>query len=222
MSNKSKESLLVQIGETSDGKIVKCDFSSINNMLVSGTTGSGKTSFIYSLLYSLMEQNDPSEVKFMIFSSNVSDYSFLNGSAFMLCPIISDPRRVERAIAVAYEVAARRLEHRELEKAPHVFLIIDDYARATEMGMNLYAPVNYLQLTRLVKMHCILVTSIPTTSVIPSEMRALLPYRVSFTTASPQFSKIILGTGGAESLRYPGEMIYKCGGQTVRLDARGT
>lgn len=215
----NNESLLVKIGETSDGKIVKCDFSSVNNMLVSGTTGSGKTNLIYSLLHSLMENNDPSNIKFIIFASKISDYDFMSRSAYLLYPLISDPRLVERGIAVAYEEAAKRMEHRELDNSPHIFLIMDDFASAAEREYIIDAMRRLLMLTRLVKMHCILVTSIPTSSIVPSEVKALIPYRISFTTTSPQISRMVIGRAGAETLRYPGEMIYKCGNQMLTLDA---
>lgn len=208
--------LMITIGTTSNGTEVKRDFSIINNMLVSGTTGSGKTEFIQSLIYGIMEQRTPDEARFVIFDSKGIDYMAMQNSPFLLMPVVNDYSKASRIAAILVEEAEKRIENMDFSYKPDIFFILDDYAQC---GMLEDIFARLLTISRVAKIHPIIVTSTPTAETLSAEIKALIPYRLTFTTANNKVSQMVIGTAGAENLRYPGEFIYKCGSDIVRANA---
>ena len=127
-----KGDLIVPLGITEEGKVISQDLASIPHMLISGTTGSGKTAFIQSLLGALMLQYGPEKVKFLIFDSKMVDYGIFNSSANLLVPVITNQGKVAGAVEWLNNEVNRRLrlkqEGSSLNDVPEIFLIIDDYS----------------------------------------------------------------------------------------------
>ena len=124
-----KGDLTVPLGITEEGKVISQDLASIPHMLISGTTGSGKTAFIQSLLGALMLQYGPEKVKFLIFDSKMVDYGIFNSSASLLVPVISNPSKAAGALGWLNNEVNRRLRLKQeggsLNDVPEIFLIID-------------------------------------------------------------------------------------------------
>ena len=218
-SSSSEQSLLADFGMNNYGEVITKDCSDFNNVLVSGTTGSGKTSFVVSLLFSLMRNYGPEKIKLAIYDSSLVDYSFLKGSRFLLTPIINDSRKLARATAIMVEEAEMRIEQGVPTDKPDIFFVLDDFADAIGNSEIELMMQRLLSLSRKARIHVIIVTSTPTASVLSAEMKALIPFRIAFTTANYQASQMIIGESGAENLRYPGEFICKFGGNRQAYDS---
>ncbi len=205
--------LNIQLGITEDGTAVYKDLANIPHMLIAGTTGSGKTAFIQSLLVTLMLQYDHEKVRLAIFDSKKVNYGIFNGSANLLAPVSTDCTKAGGLISFLNRKANRRIEMKQegslLNEEPEIFLIIDDYSALSNNKTVSNELSDLLKIGRSVKIHCIISTSTPTAKIIPTELKANIPCRIAFSTASKADSRIILDTNGAETLSAPGEMIFK-------------
>ena len=215
-----KGDLIVPLGITEEGKVISQDLASIPHMLISGTTGSGKTAFIQSLLGALMLQYGPEKVKFLIFDSKMVDYGIFNSSANLLVPVITNQGKVAGAVEWLNNEVNRRLrlkqEGSSLNDVPEIFLIIDDYSDLSNNESVINELFNLLKTGRLVKIHCIISTSTPTAKIISTELKANIPCRIAFSTASKADSRMILDINGAETLLTPGGMIFKWQNELVK------
>lgn len=212
--------LNVPLGITEDGKVISQDLANIPHILISGTTGSGKTAFIQSLLGALMLQYAPEKVKFLIFDSKMVDYGLFNSSANLLVPVITNQGKVAGALGWLNSEVNRRIKMKQegssLNEEPEIFLIIDDYSDLSNNESVINELFNLLKTGRLVKIHCIISTSTPTAKIISTELKANIPCRIAFSTASKADSRIILDINGAETLLAPGGMIFKWQNELVK------
>lgn len=215
-----KGDLIVPLGITEEGKVISQDLASIPHMLISGTTGSGKTAFIQSLLGALMLQYNPDKIKFLIFDSKMVDYGIFNTSPYLLVPVISNRDKVAGAVGWLNNEVNRRLRLKQeggsLNDVPEIFLIIDDYSDLSNNESVINELFNLLKTGRLVKIHCIISTSTPTAKIISTELKANIPCRIAFSTASKADSRMILDINGAETLLTPGGMIFKWQNELVK------
>lgn len=219
----SDGNLYVPFGVTEEGKTLLQDVSEIPHILVSGTTGSGKTAFIRSLMCMLMFQYLPEKIRFMMFDSNAVDYTAFNSSPYMLVPVTSNPQRVSGMISWLHTETLERIRKVQLgfslEEKPEIFFILDDYAHCLsdeDMTKKLF---KVLSVGRIAKVHCIISTSASSAKIVPTELKANIPCRISFHTATKMDSRIILDMHGAEGLTFPGEMICKTYGNVVKCKA---
>lgn len=188
------------------------DLSKISSVLITGITGSGKTSFIHSLIASLIMQYTPDELKFIIADSKGIDYCIFKDMPHLMIPIISEPKKVCGLLNWVLSEVKRRLSlvaiNRECE-LEQIVLIIDDFSLAAQHPENFEYMQQILALCRTVNIHCIICTSIPTTDVIPTALKANILYKVAFRASSRQLSKLALDEIGAEMLHVPGEVLIK-------------
>ncbi len=188
------------------------DLSKISSVLITGITGSGKTSFIHSLIAGLIMQYTPDELKFIIADSKGIDYCIFKDMPHLMIPIISDSKKVCGLLNWVLSEVKRRLSlvatNRECE-LEQIILIIDDFSLAAQHSENFEYIQQILALCRTVNIHCIICTSIPTTDVIPTALKANIPYKVAFRASSRQLSKLALDEIGAEMLNVPGETLIK-------------
>lgn len=191
------------------------NLNDIPNIIVSGTVGSGKTTFIQGLIVSLSRYYKSTQVKFIIFDSKGIDYTDFSFIPYMELPVVSSAEKLLRALSWVNSEAQKRITNLpELKDElgngiQHVFVILDDYA---SIGRN--PEINELirksiAISNRVKIHYIIVTSIPHSSILPSEIKASIPCRIVFSTASSRESKMILDDYGAEELIPPREFFYK-------------
>lgn len=214
---------VVPIGKNERDGIVYRDLSQISHILISGTTGSGKTAFIQSLMISLMLSMPTENVKFIIYDSKQIDYMFFQGIPQLIIPILTDSKKTMGAINWALSEANNRIKlfaenAKYINEAPHIFIILDDYSALASCD-DIECLVNLLKIGRRANIHCILSTSTPTSNVISTEIKANVPCRIAFHTTQKSVSRMILDENGAELLQIPGEMIFKGQNQNVKCSS---
>ena len=214
------QNFVIPIGEE-NSKAVYQDLSKTSHMLISGTTGSGKTTFIQSVLSSIMLTVPVDMAKFIIYDSKHIDYMFFKDAPQLLLPIINDSQKAVGAISWLVSEANKRLTLRteSIEKfnaLPQIFLILDDYSEVAVYDADYESLVSLLKIGRAANIHCVLSTSTPTSQVVSTEIKANVPCRIAFHTTQKSVSRMILDENGAEMLQIPGEMIFKGQNQNVQ------
>ena len=216
---KKTKNVSIAVGTNNKGKVYE-DFTTISHMLVSGTTGSGKTSFVRSALLEIIEQYGPKEVRLILCDSRAVDYTDFNGIPHLLIPVVSDPKKVRGAVGWAlYEAKDRIREDSLLGNSVPIYLVIDDCAEILKKDDFQEDLAELLHIARSVNIHCWIVTSTPSSTIFPMNILANVLGRIAFHTASKSVSRSILGENGAESLKMPGEMILRNNNGMARCEA---
>lgn len=198
----------IPFGFTEDNLYTQ-DYTQISNMLVTGTTGSGKTSFVQTLMTEMMQISTPSEVKFIVFDSKQVDYAYLYNNPYMIAPVLTDVSKIESVLRwLKAEVSARKKEISLISSKPHIFVIFDDFYEVSNSLTDDSSLISLLQEGRRLNMHYILVSSTPSNKIISAELKANLPYKIAFHTATKAVSRMIIDEPGAELLSITGEIIY--------------
>ena len=218
-SKTSSDSWKIPLVVQESGEVYWEDCRLITNLLVTGATGFGKTSFVLSMLANIMKDLNPSEVKFIIFDSKCADYSSLKKSPFLLLPVITDLKKLEGAINWMVVEGKRRMQQRSIQQLnetnyPDIFLIIDDFYSCYELCSDSLNTL--LMLGRSVRLHCIIVSSTITRKTLTKEMSNNIFNRISFYLVDKATSRFILDQVGAERLMEPGDMIYKMPGGVIK------
>jgi Cdc6-like AAA superfamily ATPase len=219
-----KGQLVVPFGIDNNGHKYYEDLAAIPHMLISGTTGSGKTAFIQSIITSLMMLYDNDEIQFVIFDTKGVDYMCFEDSKYLYYPIIKD----DDDFSMILSLINLRLENGDYSRdyhrtgtkdnPAHIFVIIDDFVSINDVDTNIEILRNILRNGRSVGVHCILITSLPSADIVSPELKSNIPCRIAFRTASKQISRIIIDENGAEILVSPGEMIAKVTSRTIKCN----
>lgn len=184
------------------------NLSKISHMLIAGTTGTGKTAFIQSLLAFMAAEFSPHRLKFIIFDSKGLEYSGFNKISHMLIPVITDFKKTAGALSWVEAEIKSRLTFGSW--GTDLFIVIDDYATMSmDYVFDNEQLMRILQLGRSVGVHFWLSTSIPTAKIISTELKLNIPYRVAFNVTSKSVSRMVLDENGAEYLFVPGGMKFK-------------
>ena len=200
--------LKIPLGVTESGEVIGEDFKNVSNLIISGVTGSGKTSFVLAIMVELMEVNSPDKVRFMIYDSKKIDYNCGIESPFLLTPIIHDEDTLFEKLECLSKVIDQRLAENCLQKEyPDIFLIIDDYYSCYSKCKSIFEEI--VAKNRKAKVHCIIVSSIFTKKTISSELLSNIDNRVLFHVTEKANSIFLLGEAGAEQLVKPREVLYK-------------
>ena len=213
--------LKVPVGKSKTGKVIVKDLSRIPHIIISGTTGSGKTTFVQALLVSLMCNCEPSDVQFVIYDSKGIDYNCFNKSPFLVLPVMSglkDGNKIITALSWLCYEANNRLQKKQENpnvRFPEIFVILDDYANVYENENLKTSLYRLMQIGRITDIHCIIITAIPTSEILSSEIKNNMPARISFALPSKSASRVILDENGAETLAYPGELLFK---ETIHME----
>ena len=220
--NACEGQLVAPLGIDSAGKKYYEDLAAIPHILVSGTTGSGKTAFIQSIMASLMMTHGKEDVQFVICDTKGIDYMCFRNSKYLYLPIIKNDTGYSNIL----ELINRRVQNGDYSRdyhrtgtkdnPAHIFVIIDDFASTYDSDRNIEMLKNILKDGRNTGVHCILVTSIPSAEIISTELKSNIPCRISFRTATKQVSRIVIDENGAEMLMIPGEMIAKVSSKTIK------
>jgi S-DNA-T family DNA segregation ATPase FtsK/SpoIIIE len=196
-----------------NNQIEYTDYAQINNLLVCGTTGSGKTTFVKTIIASLISINRPENFKLSIFDSVRTDYLEFSNVPNLIMPIIKDIPKCNGMLLWVLSEAQRRnalLNETATDlKLPEIFVILDDYAQVAqdkEVQKTLY---ELLQINHRVKIHIIIVTSISLAKIISTELKVHIPHRITFFLPEKRNSKVVIDQHGAETLRVPGQFIAK-------------
>ncbi len=225
----AKSKLATCLGVDVAGNPVYCDIAKMPHILIAGTTGSGKSVCINSLLVSMLYKATPEEVKFILIDPKKIELGVYNGVPHLLVPVVSDPKKaagalawavgeMERRFALIEEVGVRDIRsYNEVAKTeddretlPRIVIVIDELADLMMMARdNVESSIcRIAQKARAAGMHLVIGTQRPSVDVITGLIKANVPSRIAFTVASQVDSKTILDIAGAEKLVGRGDMLY--------------
>ena len=224
---KSKSSF--SVGKDIGGTCIVGNIAKMPHMLIAGTTGSGKSVCMNSIIISLLYKASPDDVKLIMVDPKMVELGIYNGIPHLLIPVVTDPKKAAGSLHWAVTEMLRRYKMmsdagvRDLEsynsivsaeeggqKLPQVVIIIDELAdlmmvAAKEVEDSI---CRIAQMGRASGMHLIIATQRPSADVITGLMKANIPSRIAFSVASAMESRIILDTMGAEKLVGKGDMLY--------------
>ena len=225
---KSKSSFAV--GKDIGGSCIVGNIAKLPHMLIAGTTGSGKSVCMNSIIISLLYKASPEDVKLIMVDPKMVELGIYNGIPHLLIPVVTDPKKAAGSLQWAVTEMMRRykamsdvgvrdlesynsiIESQEVEgtKLPQVVVIIDELAdlmlvAAKEVEESI---CRIAQMGRAAGIHLIIATQRPSADVITGLMKANIPSRIAFAVASAMESRIILDTQGAEKLVGRGDMLF--------------
>ena len=224
------------VGKDISGNIEVIDLSKTPHLLVAGTTGSGKSVFINTLLTSLLYKFPPEQLRLILIDPKMLELSVYNDIAHLLTPVVTEPKKaiitlkwvckeMERRYSMMNEEGTRNLEgynQQAAEKLPYIVVIIDEMADLMmTAGKEVEHYVQRLaQMARACGIHLVMATQRPSVDIITGSIKANFPSRVSFQVASKYDSRTVLGEIGAEQLLGNGDMLMtKNGGNIIRYQS---
>ena len=224
------------IGKDISGKIEVIDLSKTPHLLVAGTTGSGKSVFINTLLASVLYKFSPQELRLILIDPKMLELSVYNDIAHLLTPVVTEPKKaiialkwvckeMERRYSLMNEENTRTLEgynQKSIEKLPFIVVFIDEMADLMmTAGKEVEHYVQRLaQMARACGIHLVMATQRPSVDIITGSIKANFPSRISFQVASKYDSRTVLGEIGAEQLLGNGDMLMsKNGGNIIRYQS---
>jgi len=243
-----ESNLRLPLGRDVSGKPVCGDLASMPHLLIAGTTGSGKSVGMNTFLISLLYQNSPADLRFIMIDPKRVELTPYNGIPHLLTPVITDPEKaaialrwtvaeMNRRYQLCSELAHKNIgefngcqeiheEGRELpghQNMPNIVVVIDELAEmmlvaAKEVEASI---CRIAQMARAVGMHLIVATQRPSVDVITGLIKANIPARIAFAVNSSVDSRTILDGGGAEDLLGKGDMLYLPGGMSKPLRVQG-
>ncbi len=242
--------LLFPLGCELVGKPVFCDLEKAIHLLIGGTTGSGKTMCLHSIILSLLLRTKPDEVKLVLIDPSKIEFSSYVNVPHLLWPVIDEVTMAYNALRKLVVLAEERYEafsavgvrnfkaynemveqynkskqedERPMEKLPYIVVIVDQFAEISSFideGLDITIQ-RLTQLARICGMHIIISTQRPSTDVITGVIKSSFPSRISFSLPSAIDSKTVLDASGAEQLLGNGDMLYHPQGQISPLRVQG-
>ncbi|HPC34554.1 MAG TPA: DNA translocase FtsK, partial [Candidatus Absconditabacterales bacterium] len=222
----TKSNTNLTLGRQIDGSIITKKLEDMPHLLIAGATGSGKSVGVNDFIISLMYQNSPSELKFLMVDPKQVELELYSGLPYMLAPIVSDPEQALKLLKRAVEEMERRygmLKEKRVknigeynqkvmgDKMYRIVFVIDELADMM-MHKNKKEVETYItriaQKARAIGIHLILATQRPSVNVITGLIKANMPTRIAFGVVSEIDSRTILGRKGAEDLVGRGDMLY--------------
>ena len=223
-----KHPLAVAFGKNIKGDVIYADFDEFPHLLVAGTTGSGKSIFVNSIIVSLIMRNSPDDLKMVLVDPKKVEMSRYRDMPHLLCPIIIDPNEAkllmdklcvemeDRYKLFADNGCGNIREFNEdapslgLEKLPYILIFFDEYADIVEQCKEISMPVvSIAQKARACGIHMCIATQRPSTNVVTGVIKANLPTHVALMMGSFIDSSTIIGEGGAEKLIGKGDMLVQ-------------
>ena len=228
--NKAKSKSSFAVGKDIGGASIVGNIAKLPHMLIAGTTGSGKSVCMNSIIISLLYKASPEDVKLIMIDPKMVELGVYNGIPHLLIPVVTDPKKAAGSLQWAVVEMMRRykamsdagvrdlesynsiIESQEVDgnKLPQVVVIIDELAdlmlvAAKEVEESI---CRIAQMGRAAGIHLVIATQRPSADVITGLMKANIPSRIAFSVASAMESRIILDTQGAEKLVGKGDMLY--------------
>lgn len=230
-----KKGVSVALGKDLNGNAINADILDMQHILIGGTTGSGKSSAINSMLTSIIQQYSPDQVKLVLVDPKKVELSSYEGVPHLLRPIITDPSEADQALKdVTKEMDNRysrfskvgvknikaynnlveeyNKSHQDKQKTmPYIVFVIDELADLMmTAGKSVESSIQRItQLARAAGIHMIVATQRPSADVVTGTIKSNIASRISFATASNTDSRVILDQGGAEKLLGKGDMLFK-------------
>ena len=219
-----KSPLMLTLGKDVSGVSWSYDLAKMPHLLVAGATNSGKSVCLNSIIVSLLYQNNPDDLKFIMVDPKRVELPVYNGIPHLLTPVITDVGKTINALKWCLNEMDRRFEtlskvgkrniqaynEKSKEKMPYLVFVIDELADLmVAASKDIESSVIRLaQMARAVGIHLILATQRPSVDVITGLIKANMPARIAFSVASGTDSKTILDSLGAEKLLGQGDMLF--------------
>ncbi len=218
------------LGKDISGETVTCNVAKMPHLLIAGTTGSGKSVCVNSIIMSILMKSTPEEVRLIMVDPKKVEFMMYNGIPHLLIPVVTDPKKAAGALAWAVNEMLNRYKmfsennvrdfggYNELaadpdsglKKMSHIVIFIDELA-----DLMMASPkdvedsiVRLAQMARAAGMHLVIATQRPTVNVVTGLIKANIPSRIALMVASQMDSRVILDGGGAEKLLGNGDMLY--------------
>ncbi len=238
----STQPLLLSLGRNVSGVPVFADLSKMPHLLISGSTGSGKSVCVHALITSLLYRNPPEMLRFILVDPKRVELSIYNDIPHLLTPVINDPKKTIQSLRWATKEMDRRYvllaqyhtrdivsfnshvtKTGEEEMLPYIIIMIDELAdlmmlfpREVESSI-----IRLAQMARAVGIHLVVATQRPSVEVITGLIKANITARIAFQVASQIDSRTILDMAGAEKLLGNGDMLFLAGDTAKPLRIQG-
>ena len=216
--------LPIALGKSISGIPIVGDLSAMPHLLIAGTTGSGKSVCINTIIVSLLYKHTPENCKFILIDPKMLELSSYEGIPHLLSPVITEPKKATSALSwVVKEMENRYRKMTEIgvrnidgfnskfkEKMPYIVVIVDEMSDLMLVaGKEIENYIQKLsQMARAAGIHIIMATQRPSVDVITGTIKANFPTRISFQVSSKIDSRTILGEQGAEQLLGKGDMLF--------------
>ncbi len=239
---KADSKLNVALGKDITGNIICADIAKMPHLLIAGTTGSGKSVCINSMIVSLLYNATPDEVKLLMIDPKQVEFTVYNGIPHLLVPVVSDPRKAAGALAWAVTEMLNRYKlfsernvrnikgynkfceaNPDIPKMPHIVIFIDELSDLMMAAPNEVEDsiCRLAQMARAAGMHLVIATQRPSVNVITGVIKANIPSRISLSVSSQIDSRTIIDTAGAEKLLGNGDMLFNPVGMSKPLRVQG-
>jgi len=233
---KKEVKLPIALGKSISGRPVVGDLASMPHLLIAGTTGSGKSVCINTIILSLLYRHSPDRCKFILIDPKMLELSTYEGIPHLLCPVITEAKKAASVLGwVVKEMESRyRLMTKESVRnidgynakhklpMPYIVVVVDEMSDLMLVaGKEIENYIQKLsQMARAAGIHIIMATQRPSVDVITGTIKANFPTRISFQVTSKIDSRTILGEQGAEQLLGKGDMLYmSSANRIVRIHA---
>ena len=238
----TKSRLGAVLGKSISGDIVIADIAKMPHILIAGTTGSGKSVCVNSIIMSILFRSTPDEVSLLMIDPKAVEFMIYNGIPHLLIPVVTDPKKASGALAWAvtemlnrykmfsdnnvrdlagYNKVARTRE--DLDVLPQIVIFIDELAdlMMASPGEVEDSICRLAQMARAAGMHLVIATQRPSVNVVTGVIKANIPSRIALKVASQVDSRTIIDGAGAEKLLGKGDMLYAPVGMAKPMRVQG-